>query len=229
MAPQTITWIDHQEKRLERRLELARGVAARLRGAHTGQRFGMGRFVRLLYPACFTAADDVTIGDLSYLHCLSSKGVSIGSNSSIDRNCWLHCGGAPESHAHGFFELGEDSYIGCNAVIGAGGGIKIGSHVRIGQSVNFHAENHNFADPRRLIRDQGVTYQGIVIEDDVWIGSKVTVLDGVTIGKGAVIGAGAVITRSIPAYAIAIGVPGKVVGWRKAQLAESLSKESVSQ
>ena len=74
--------------------------------------------------------------------------------------------------------LGEHSYIGCNAVIGAGGGIRIGNNVLIGQSVNIHAERHVYADAQRLIREQGVTYQGVVVEDDVWIGSRVTILDG---------------------------------------------------
>lgn len=210
----TLTWLDRQEQRIERKLQLLRGGLALWRGAHAGRRFGLGRGVRLLYPACFGAGDDVTIDEFSYLHCLSARGVVIGNNTSIDRNLWLHCGGTLEDHAHGFFEIGEDSFIGCNAVLGAGGGIRIGSHVRIGQCVNIHAENHCVADSTRLIREQGVSYQGVVIEDDVWIGSKATVLDGVTIGQGAVIGAGAVVTRSIPPYAIAVGVPARVIGAR---------------
>jgi acetyltransferase-like isoleucine patch superfamily enzyme len=140
--------------------------------------------------------------------------VRIGSHTSIARNVWLHCGGTPEDHEHGFFEIGDDSFIGCNAVLGAGGGITIGSRVLIGQTVNIHAESHIFADPARPIREQGVRYQGVVIEDDVWIGSKATILDGVTVGQGAVIGAGAVVTRSVPAYGIATGVPARVVKFR---------------
>ena len=138
----------------------------------------------------------------------------IGSDTSIDRNLWLHCGGKPGDCAHGHFAIGEHSYIGCNAVLGAGGGIRIGSNVLIGQSVNIHSENHRFADGSRLIREQGVSYQGVVIEDDVWIGSKATILDGVTVGHGAVVGAGAVVTSSVPPYAIVVGVPARVVGTR---------------
>jgi acetyltransferase-like isoleucine patch superfamily enzyme len=52
------------------------------------------------------------------------------------------------------------------------------------------------------------------LEDDVWLGLGVAVLEGVRIGRGAVIGAGAVVTRDIPAYAIAIGVPARVVRFR---------------
>ena len=54
----------------------------------------------------------------------------------------------------------------------------------------------------------------IVIEDDAWLGLGVIVLDGVTIGRGAVIGAGAVVTGDVPPYAIAVGVPARVVGSR---------------
>lgn len=210
-------WLERQLLRWQRYLQLWRGWWLVRRGARAGRRFGFGRGGWVLYPRCLQVGDDVTIEDYAYMHCLSERGVRIGSYSSIGRNLWLHCGGTPEDYAHGYVEIGERSFIGCNAVIGAGGGIRIGNHVLIGQSVNLHAESHVFADRARLIRDQGVSYQGIVVEDDVWIGSKVTILDGVTIGRGAVIGAGAVVTRSIPAYAVAAGVPAHVIGTRRGQ------------
>jgi acetyltransferase-like isoleucine patch superfamily enzyme len=214
MANSFTCWFDRQQMRFERKMELARGNILRLRGAKAGKRFGIGRFVRALYPYCLVVGDDVTISEFSYLHCLAERGVRFGNNTSIDRNLWLSCGGTDADYSHGFFEIGDHSFIGCNAVIGAGGGVCIGNHVLIGQSVNMHAENHRFRESGRLICEQGVSFQGIVIEDDVWIGSKVTILDGVTLGQGAVIGAGAVVTKSMPAYAIAVGVPAKIVGYR---------------
>ena len=207
------TWLDRQEERLDRRLQLLRGRWTHWRGAHTGKRFGIGQGVRILYPSCLRVGDDVTLSDYSYLHCLSERGVRIGNSTSIDRNLWLHCGADLQ---HGYFEIGEHSYIGCNAVMGAGGGIRIGQNVLIGQGVQIHAEQHVYADAQRLINQQGVTYQEVVIEDDVWIGSRVMILAGVTIGRGAVIGGGAVVTTSIPPYAIAVGVPARVIGQRGA-------------
>jgi acetyltransferase-like isoleucine patch superfamily enzyme len=214
MSPMLATWLDRLESRVSRRLELLRGWWMQRRGVTAGIRFGLGAGVRLLYPRCLSAGSEVTIEGPGYLHCLSARGVRIGSHTSIDRNLWLHCGGKPDDYAHGYFEIGEHSYIGCNAVMGAGGGIRIGNYVRIGQCVNIHSENHNFSDPTRLIKDQGVSYEGVLIEDDVWIGSKATILDGVTVGRGAVIGAGAVVTRSIEPFAIVAGVPARVIGFR---------------
>lgn len=62
--------------------------------------------------------------------------------------------------------------------------------------------------------DKVVESKQIIIENDVFIGANVTVLDGVKIGNGAIIGAGAVVTKDIPPYAIAVGVPAKVVKYR---------------
>jgi acetyltransferase-like isoleucine patch superfamily enzyme len=199
---------------INRKLELLRGSTVRWRGAKVGINFGLGRLTRFIYPSCFIAGDHVTIGDFSYLDCYSKHGVKIGHHTSIDRNLWLSCGG-PSGSGTGYFEIGDYSYIGCNAVIGAGGGgIKIGNNVLIGQTVNMHSESHVIGDTSVPIRNQGISYQGILIEDDVWIGSKATILDGVVIGTGAVIGAGAVVTKSIPAFGIAVGVPAKVIAVR---------------
>lgn len=56
--------------------------------------------------------------------------------------------------------------------------------------------------------------EDIVIEEDVWVACNVTILPGVTVGRGAIIGAGAVLRRSIPPYAIVLGNPGMVIGYR---------------
>ncbi len=209
-----ISWWDRQEHRAERKLELLRGWLVKLRGARIGRRFGTGNNVRIEYPRCLQAGDDVSIESNSFLHCLAARGVVIGSHTSFGRNLWLHCGGTAEDYTQGWFEIGDYSYIGPNGVMGAGGGIKIGSHVQMGPNVTITAENHRFDNADMRIDQQGVYHQGVVIEDDVWIGGRATILDGVTLGRGSVIGAGAVVTRSIPAFSIAIGVPAKVIRTR---------------
>lgn len=209
-----LTSHDRWEMRIDRYRQLLHGRFARWRGVQAGVRFGLGVGTRILYPRCLQVGDDVTILDYGYMHCLSQQGVRIGDHTSIDRNLWLHCGGTWQDYEHGFFEIGDHSFIGCNGVMGAGGGIRIGNNVLIGQNVNIHSENHIYGDPARLIREQGVSYKGVVIEDDVWIGSKATILDGARIGQGAVVGAGSIVTKQIPPYAIAVGVPARVIGKR---------------
>lgn len=87
----------------------------------------------------------------------------------------------------------------------------IGNDVIMGQWVSFHPENHNFESLDLPIRLQGVNRQGIVVEDDCWIGAKVTFLDGAHVGKGCVIAAGAVVRGVIPPYSVAAGIPAKVI------------------
>jgi acetyltransferase-like isoleucine patch superfamily enzyme len=117
--------------------------------------------------------------------------------------------------------IGNDSSIQANGiVIGYGGAsragqVTIGSYVRIGPCVMIIAGNHVFRDPEKPIHLQGMDLAPIVIEDDVWIGGRVNITAGVTIGRGSVIGGGAVVTNDIPPYAIAVGVPAKVIKFRK--------------
>jgi len=54
-----------------------------------------------------------------------------------------------------------------------------------------------------------------VVEDDVWVGNGVIVLDGVTLGRGAVIGAGSVVTHDVPAESVAVGNPARVIRQRR--------------
>ena len=59
--------------------------------------------------------------------------------------------------------------------------------------------------------EQGITAEGIVIEDDVWIGAGAIITDGVRIGQGAVVAAGAVVTRDVPPHMVVGGVPARVL------------------
>lgn len=92
----------------------------------------------------------------------------------------------------------------------------------------IYANNHNFADPELPIVQQGLSCQGIDLEDDCWIGSGVRVLDGVTIGRGSVVGAGAVVTANIPPLSVAVGVPAKVASQRgKNQSNRCMTKQNL--
>lgn len=96
------------------------------------------------------------------------------------------------------------------------GSIKIGRRVEIAPNCFFYPYNHGI-EPGQLVREQPLQSNGdIVIEDDVWLGTGVTVLDNVHIGQGAVIGAGSIVTQNIPANAIAVGAPARIVKGREA-------------
>jgi acetyltransferase-like isoleucine patch superfamily enzyme len=118
--------------------------------------------------------------------------------------------------------LGDDASVQAYSVLVGYGGremptgrIRIGNGVRIAPHVMMIAANHVFSDPDRPIHDQGLDHAPITIEDDVWIGGRVNVVAGITIGRGSVIGAGAVVTKDVPPYSIAVGVPARVVKSRR--------------
>lgn len=117
----------------------------------------------------------------------------------------------------GYIEINDNVYIGPYACVAGPGHIHIGKNCLIASHTGIFANNHIFDDASRVIAGQGVTAKGIVIEDDCWLGDGVKVLDGVTIGQGSVIGAGSVVTKSIPPFSVAVGVPAKVIKKRGVQ------------
>ncbi|WP_332768854.1 acyltransferase [Phenylobacterium sp.] len=114
----------------------------------------------------------------------------------------------------GNISIGRDCTINPFSVLYGHGGLEIGDYVRIATHVVIIPANHVFDDPDVPITRQGLTMQGIRIEDDVWIGAGARILDGVTIGAGAVIAAGAVVTASVAPRQIVGGVPAVVIGER---------------
>jgi acetyltransferase-like isoleucine patch superfamily enzyme len=110
--------------------------------------------------------------------------------------------------------IGPQSYIGHRCLFYGHGGIQVGRDVLLANDVQLICGNHTFARRDVPIRAQPPEGQPIIVEDDVWLGASAIVLGGVTVGRGAVVGAGSVVTRSLPPYSIARGVPAQVVGVR---------------
>lgn len=94
------------------------------------------------------------------------------------------------------------------------GGLEIGNHCMIGGGTLISGVSHGYAETDIPMRNQPPIVQPVVVENDVWIGMGVKLLPGVRIGTGSVIGAGSVVTRDIPPYSIAVGIPCKVVRQR---------------
>lgn len=108
-----------------------------------------------------------------------------------------------------------------SAFLAQRGGIEIGTDVVTGQLIRFHSENHVFSDTKTLIREQGVTHQGIKLGDNVWIGAGATFLDRAHVGPGCDIAANAAVTSGdYPSNSVMTGVPSRVINKRNSRSAE---------
>jgi len=111
-------------------------------------------------------------------------------------------------------EIGDHSGIGVDCRVR--GPITIGKDVMMGPEVVVIGAKHRFDDLSVPMRLQGwCPAEKVVIEDDVWIGTRVIILSGRRIGKGAILAAGAVITRDVPPYAMVGGNPARIIGTRQ--------------
>ena len=124
-------------------------------------------------------------------------------------------------YGNGTFKAGKNSYIGkySHIQLDQGRKVVIGKGVSISHYFTAYTSN-SIADQPMLNNSNKKTTSGdIIIEDGVWIGYRVYVKEGVRIGKEAVIGAGAVVTKDIPPYAIAVGVPARVIKYKSCKKA----------
>ncbi len=144
-----------------------------------------------------------------YLHACPN-GIDIGPKTLVMHGSILHVynfRGMP----HSGIRIGRDSLIGEYNVLRGQGGITIGDRVYTSPLVQMLAVNHVYSDPNRPFVEQGITADGIVVEDDVWIGGGAIITDGVRVGKGAVVAAGAVVTKDVPPHTVVAGVPARIV------------------
>ena len=128
-------------------------------------------------------------------------------------------------------------FIGNDVSLGSGGHFSaVNTHIRIGNKVMFGpqvgivAGDHNAGVLGVYMVDVQVKRpeddQPVIIEDDVWIGFRATILKGVTVGRGSIVAAGAVVTRDVPRYAVVGGVPAKVIRmrWSEQEILEHETK-----
>lgn len=163
-------------------------------------KFKFGRFMKL--------GNDVFISALGVKGVIFGNNVSLGDFSRVIVSTSFNDLGS-------FISIGNNVGIGEFAYLGGAGGLQVGNDCIIGQYFSCHPENHYAIDLTLLIRKQGVSRKGIIIGNNCWIGSKVTILDGVEIGDGSVVAAGAVVNKSFPPNSIIGGVPAKLIKIRK--------------
>jgi acetyltransferase-like isoleucine patch superfamily enzyme len=154
---------------------------------------------------------NVSIQRDCYIDALSTEGIIIGDNVSIQRRTTIECTGTIKQLGKGLV-IGNNVGIGANSYLGCSGSIKIGDDTIIANYVSFHAENHNFENPDIPIRLQGVNMKGIIVGKNCWIGAKVTILDGAILEDGCIVAAGAVVRNGrYEKNSILGGVPAKVI------------------
>jgi acetyltransferase-like isoleucine patch superfamily enzyme len=173
----------------------------------------IGSSVYIQNGADFIGSESIEIGNGVHIFKnvrLDGKGninnqIIIGDGVALEQG--VNIGALNDTCIH----IDKQTFIANNVCIAGPGNIKIGKNCLIAANSGIFANNHLFSDLTTDIAAQGVTREGITIEDDCWLGHGVTVLDGVTIGRGSVIGAGSVVTKNIPPYSVAVGVPAKVI------------------
>lgn len=133
--------------------------------------------------------------------------IKIDAKTQICNGVILDCWG-------GSITIRENVFVGPYTVIYGHGGVMIGKDTLISMHCRILSSNHTIPDKNGRIRSKPDILLPVTIGEDVWLGAGATVLGGVTVGDGCVVGAGAVVTKDLPPYSVAVGVPAKVVKTR---------------
>jgi acetyltransferase-like isoleucine patch superfamily enzyme len=132
---------------------------------------------------------------------------------TVGDNGWLEDGVVLSAYG-GSINLSRSVYLGQYVIIYGHGGVEVGEETLIAMHTCIMSSNHQVPGRSKIIRQQSDVLLPTRIGRDVWIGANACILGGVTIGDGCVIGAGSVVTKDLPPYAIAMGVPARVVSYR---------------
>jgi len=165
--------------------------------------------VRLRFANHIVLHHGVYLDQGVYLHACPN-GIEIGQNSIVMHGAVLHVYNF-RSLPNAGIRIGNNCLIGEYSVIRGQGGVWIGDRVYTSPFTQILAVNHVFRDPEEPFIYQGIIAEGIVIEDDVWLGAGCIVTDGVKIGKGSVVAAGSVVTHDVPPHTLVGGVPAKII------------------
>jgi acetyltransferase-like isoleucine patch superfamily enzyme len=178
-----------------------------------GRNVVIGKGVTIRHPKKIRLGDGVMVDDYAVLDAKgeTNRGIVIGANVLIGRNTALSC-------KDGDLSIGDNANIAANCLIQSGKYVRIGNNVLMAAYVYIvGGGGHRCSRTDLPIIQQGQIVRDVTIDDNVWIGADVTIMDGVTVGRDAIIGAGAVVTRDVPEFAIAAGVPARVLRDRREQ------------
>jgi acetyltransferase-like isoleucine patch superfamily enzyme len=161
-----------------------------------------------------TVGSGFNLMEYASLNALSYEGVEIGNNFTLGKYAFIECTGVLRNVGNSL-KIGNNVGINHYCFIGVRGNITIGDNVIFGPRVNIFSENHIFNNLDIPIKNQGVEKKDTIIRNDVWIGANVSIMPGIKIGNGCVIAAGSVVTKDIPDFSVAAGVPAKIIKNRK--------------
>lgn len=176
-----------------------------------GKGLVVGRNCTFRHPSRMSFGENVTIDDNTLVDArgATGEGIVFGDGVIVNRNSIVQSKG-------GDIEIGRSVSIGTNSTLVSWSGIRIGEQALIAGGCYLSAGRFDFDDLDKSISEQDSYSTGpIVLDGDVWIATRVTVLDGVRIGKGSIISAGSVVTGNIPPGSVAHGNPAKVVFTRR--------------
>jgi len=189
---------------------------------HVGRGTVFGRNMTIRHPHKIRIGANCILDDLVVLDAKgdSNTGITIGDEVIIARNTVVSCKG-------GDIEIGDGSNISLNCMIHSEKHVSIGRHnLWAAYCYVIGGGNHSFERTDIPIVQQPSHVQGIQMDDDIWLGANVRILDGCHIGRGVVIGAGALVTRDVPEYKLAAGMPARVIRDRRAGAGEDVSESS---
>lgn len=189
---------------------LLRGFYYRLFFKKCGGYLFVGKRCKIKHAHKISTGRTITIGDNVEINALSVNGIKMGNNVSIHRNTIIECTGVIRQLGEGLV-IGNNVGMAQNCFIQVRGTVVIGNDVMFGPGVSIFSEDHGFADADQLMLDQEVSRKGVIIGNNVWLGTRAIILDGVTIGDGSIVAAGSIVKNSVPPYSIVAGVPGKVI------------------
>lgn len=174
-----------------------------------GRNVVFGQNVVLRHPHKIHVGSNVVIDDNCLLDAKGETnfGIRLGNGVFIGRNTILSC-------KNGDIDIAEGANIGFNCEIFSASRVAIGRSVLMAAYSYVIGGDHDFSDPSKSVLSQSRTSAGVTLGEGAWLGAGAKILDGVTIGEHAIIGAGAVVRDSIPARAVAVGIPARVVSSR---------------
>ena len=174
-----------------------------------GRNVVFGQNVVLRHPHKIHVGDNVMIDDNVLVDAkgASNRGITIGNGVFVGRNSIL-------SSKNGDIDLADGVNIGFNCEVFSASRVQIGRDTLLAAYCYVIGGDHDWSDPTAPVLEQARVSAGVSIGAGAWLGAGVKVLDGASIGDGAVVGAGAVVKGDVPALAIAVGMPARVVGTR---------------